>query len=149
MNKKWVALIVISGFLIRIIGIKFGLPYLFSRPDEHYLVEHALRFGKGDFNPHLFFYGLYFILGWISGKFTSIEDFIKEFAINPSNFYLIDRIISSLLGTFSILVLYKIVEILWDRERTFLVLFFGHLLYTCAQQSFWNFRCSAGIFYIM
>ena len=50
------ALILIIGFILPMIGIGFGLPDFF-RYDEITNVETALRLGTLDFNPHIFAHG--------------------------------------------------------------------------------------------
>ena len=47
-------LIIILGFASRIIGIDFGLPFLYHN-DEPIVVNYALAYGRGDFNPHFFY----------------------------------------------------------------------------------------------
>ena len=41
------------AFLVRIVGIQFGLPNLYHA-DEPIIVNHAMAYGTGDFNPHFF-----------------------------------------------------------------------------------------------
>ncbi len=46
-------LILVLGFMIRLYGVKFGLPGLYHA-DETIVVNHALAYGTGDLNPHFF-----------------------------------------------------------------------------------------------
>ena len=72
--KKTLFMIILLGAVLRLWGISFGLPYQFHQ-DEPIIVNHALAYGTGDFNPHFFiippltsyilffFYGIYFFAG--------------------------------------------------------------------------------------
>lgn len=103
-NKAHIFLLLtlVAGAALRLWGIDFGLPYLFHQ-DEPIVVNHALAYGTGDFNPHFFIippltsyilfiiYGLYFAALFITGAITSIETFALHFFQDPSPFYLIGR----------------------------------------------------------
>ena len=41
------------AFLLRLVGVQFGLPHLYHA-DEPIVVNHAVAYGAGDFNPHFF-----------------------------------------------------------------------------------------------
>ncbi|MGB2630914.1 MAG: hypothetical protein WBD17_06800, partial [Candidatus Omnitrophota bacterium] len=101
-NKDYLPIfgIIFLAAIVRYWGINFGLPHLLSRPDEGYIVYivtsplsafHPGTLYYGTFYKYcvLVFYGIYFFLGLIFGKFSSLGDFIAEYAIDPSNFYLI------------------------------------------------------------
>ena len=49
------------GLGLRLWGIGFGLPNTLARPDEEMVVSIAVGFFKGDFNPHNFFYGTFYM----------------------------------------------------------------------------------------
>ena len=65
MDKWLLWLILILAVLVRLWGISFGLPGT-DHGDETEVVNHAVRFGTGDLNPHRFQYGAlvqYLLLG--------------------------------------------------------------------------------------
>ncbi|KJJ85196.1 family glycosyltransferase, 4-amino-4-deoxy-L-arabinose transferase [Candidatus Omnitrophus magneticus] len=112
--------IIFIGFILRVTGIHFGLPFQFHQ-DEPIVVNHALGFGSGDFNPHFFAippfvsYVLFFIYAglFIAGKFFGIwrgaEDFICFYFKDPSIFYLIGRFFIGVLpGTLSVAWTYRL-----------------------------------------
>jgi len=114
------AFIILLGFVVRIVGVNFGLPFLYHS-DEPIVVNYALTYGNGDFNPHffnvppllsyfLFFeYSVYFVLGMLSGVFSSLLDYQFLYLTDPSSFYLIGRIsIGVVIGTSTIFLLYLI-----------------------------------------
>lgn len=118
-HKKTILLIVALALVLRLWGIWFGLPGI-DHGDETEVVNHALRFGSGDFNPHRFqygsffqyilfaCYGLYFAAGWMAGRFASVQDFALAFIRDPSAFYLIARSLSALFGALTVAVVYRI-----------------------------------------
>ena len=78
----WILFIILLiAFFLRIWGISFGLPGI-DHGDETEVVNHAVRFGSGDLNPHRFqygslfqyilfvFYGAYFLIGYLLGTFS-------------------------------------------------------------------------------
>ncbi len=120
-NRKWqvVLLICALAFCLRIWGISFGLPGV-DHGDETEVVNHAVRFGSGDFNPHRFqygslvqyilfsLYGLYYVIGYLLGYFSSVHHFALSFINDPTVFYLIARGLSALLGAFTVYITYLI-----------------------------------------
>lgn len=121
--------ILLLGFLLRVWGISFGLPHLYHA-DEPMVVNHALAYGAGDLNPHffkipplvsysLFFcYGLFYIVGKLSGWFSSVSDFEAFFLSDPTPFYLIARLMFGVfLGTLSVYGLHRLVLQHFSRER--------------------------------
>ncbi len=126
------------AFGLRIVGIQFGLPYLYHA-DEPIVVNHALAFGGGDLNPHFFkipplvsyllfgVYGIYFLLGRLCGVFPSIHEFEQLFYTDPTSFYLIARVLfGAFLGTLSVYALYRMAKRFWSMETALLAgLFFA------------------------
>ena len=123
-----ILLIVLSGLAIRVIGIDFGLPSI-CHNDESIIVNYALAYGKGDFNPHFFkvppflsyclffLYGCFYIIGRVGGMFSGINDFGYRFLSDPTYFYLIGRIFTGVFfGTFSIFILYKLGQRIFDKQ---------------------------------
>lgn len=96
-------LILLLAAGLRLWGIQFGLPELYHA-DEPIVVNHALYFGTGDFNPHFFnipplasyllfaVYGVFYVAGKIIGQWSSAQQFADFFFRDPTSFYLIGRI---------------------------------------------------------
>ena len=97
----WTLLLILSlAFFLKVWGISFGLPGL-DHGDVTEVVNHAVRFGSGDFNSHRFqygslfqyilfiFYGAYFLMGNLLGQFSSVHQFAINFIKDPTEFYLI------------------------------------------------------------
>ena len=112
--------ILLAALALRIWGIDFGLPNTLTRPDETTLVHRALAIGAGDLNPHFFrypslhfyvlalVYGLYYVAGLATGRFDGVEDFQYEFFTDPSNVFILGRLVSAAMGTASVLLVYYI-----------------------------------------
>ena len=111
------AVILALALAIRLLGINFGLPYVYYT-DEARIVNHAVAFGTGDLNPHAFdhpslymyvsflFYGLSYVVGWLTGAFASTTDFARLFFSDATLFYLLARLIAALSGVASVAVVY-------------------------------------------
>lgn len=124
--------IIAAAFIIRVLGINFGLPDTFHA-DEPNVVNRAVAFGSGDLNPHYFkipplisylmfiCYGIFYFLGKLIGTFTSTEDFAFLFFRDPTIFYLIGRFIFGVLaGTASVYALYRLVRKYFSQNHALL-----------------------------
>lgn len=126
-TRKFLFIILISAFILRIWGIWHGYPYSYY-PDEAHFVKRALSFGSGDLNPHwfhkpaffmymLFFeYGVFFVIGKISGLWQSVGDFAVSFIKNPGPFYIIGRVTVTAFGMGVIFVTFLIAKTLFNRK---------------------------------
>lgn len=115
-------LILAAALFLRLYGIHFGLPHLYHA-DEPIIVNHALAYGTGDFNPHFFkipplvsyaafaVYGVYFLISRAAGLVGNTSEFEALFYQDPGSFYLLGRIIfGALLGTLTVYALYRLVR---------------------------------------
>ena len=125
MNKFWnrrnvaVLVLIAVSLAIRLWGVNHGLPSSYYS-DERHFINRAMGFGTGDLNPHwfhkpalymylLFFeYGLFFLVGKITGMFGTIHDFARLYVNNPSSFLIIGRVTTALFGTATVLLIYKL-----------------------------------------
>ena len=116
----WILFIILLiAFFLRIWGISFGLPGT-DHGDETEVVNHAVRFGSGDLNPHRFqygsffqyilfvFYSAYFLIGYLLGTFSSMHQFALHFIQDPTVFYEIARGLSAFFGTATLGITYLI-----------------------------------------
>lgn len=126
--NRFLFLILLIGALLRIAGLSFGLPEL-NHADEPIVVNHALAYGLGDFNPHFFkippltsyllflVYGFYFLFGFIFGSFSNTHDFLDLFLRDPSSFYILGRFfIGVMFGIASIAMMYRLIRLIMTRE---------------------------------
>jgi Dolichyl-phosphate-mannose-protein mannosyltransferase len=113
------SVILILAMSVRLLGINFGLPYVFY-PDEALIVNHAMAFGTGDLNPHYFVYpslymyllfvvyGITYVAGRLLGFFGSPNDFIHLFFTDATIFYLPGRLIAAFSGVATVWMVYKL-----------------------------------------
>ncbi len=116
-SVKWpivcLLLIVAFAFAVRIIGLRFGFPYLFH-PDEPTAVKRALLFFRDGLNPHWFgmpsfyLYLLHFsYLAYYKAEvLLGLSPVLPHLQPDRLPFYLIGRIWSALLGTGTVLLVY-------------------------------------------
>lgn len=111
-------LILAVALALRLWGIWFGLPYLYG-VDEGHEVFRALRLGMGSFDFsrvgkggyfYVLFveYGIYFIILKLTGIVASAKDFAYRFIQDPWSFYLIGRVTTAFVGTFTVFITYII-----------------------------------------
>jgi len=107
-------LVLILSLGLRLWGINFGLPHLYHA-DEPIVVNHALAYGTGDFNPHFFkipplvsylvfgCFGLYYLALTLLGVVASVEEYAIFFLSDPGSFYLLARVLfGAICGTLSV-----------------------------------------------
>jgi len=153
--------ILFLGFLLRVWGISFGLPEL-VHSDEPIVVNHALSYGLGDFNPHyfkippltsyiLFFvYGFYFLFGFFFGQFPHTEAFLSLFLKDPSSFYLLGRLVIGVgFGLASIVMVYRLFRLLFTRQISLLGAFLLSVLFLPVQLSHYIYLDSPLFFMIL
>lgn len=118
-HKRWFWLILFLAFIVRVIGIGYGLPYLYHQ-DEPMMVNCGMALGSGDWNTHYFvippfvstflflIYGVYFLLGSLAGVFNGMNGFLRQFIEDPTVFYWLGRFfIGVLFGTATVAAVYK------------------------------------------
>ncbi|MCK9555524.1 glycosyltransferase family 39 protein [bacterium] len=122
-ERKVIFLFVMAlAVMLRVSGLEFGLPDILHA-DEPIVVNKAMAFGTGDFNPHWFLippltsyilfilYGLFFLIGHISGFFPSSENFVSLYLADPTYFYLIGRFFLGVVPSLiSVIMTYKIAK---------------------------------------
>lgn len=138
-------LILLLALWIRLYGIDFGLPHPKCRPDEDYILLHSLRFFTGDLNPHFFNYPslylyllflLYFaygILRLIMG--ASSDEIWIEIATNPTNFFLISRMLSAMFGVITVGIIFIICRGWFGKNTAFIASFFMSICYLHVRDS--------------
>ena len=124
---EWLLLILIlvAASAVRVIGIRFGLPFVFYT-DEALIVNHAVGFGAGDLNPHYFvyptlymyvlfvIYGIVYVGGRLLGVFGSSDDFVKLFFNDATPFYLPGRLVAMTCGVATVAVVYALGKRLYN-----------------------------------
>jgi len=145
-ENRTLLVILLLALGLRLWGISFGLPDI-EHGDESEVVNHAVRFGSGDFNPHrfqygslfqyllFFFYGIYFLLCRAVGSVASVHQFAVNFVADPTAFYLIARGLSAVLGTATVALVYLMGKTLRNRETglvaaLFLAVCFNHAVHS-------------------
>jgi Dolichyl-phosphate-mannose-protein mannosyltransferase len=153
--------ILLIGVIVRVWGINFGLPHTECRPDETAIISRSLGFFSGDFNPHFFIYptlymyalfgvyGMYYFMGKMFGIYSSTDDLIQEFIYNPSQLYLINRYVSASFGVLTIVVVYLIVQKLFNRQAAAIASLFLSLAYLHVRNSHFGVTDIAQTFLIV
>jgi len=103
--------IVAVALALRLAGIHWGLPnqqHHFSyHPDEIFLLLPSFGFAQGDWNPHFFNYGtLYIYLVGLPAVILGLVPDPAQFPAGLRLLYLEGRLITALLGTATVLLLY-------------------------------------------
>ena len=104
---------------VRLWGIDWGLPHPYH-PDEGSVLFHSLGFGTGDLNPHWFrwpslsmyemfgVYGVYFVIGKLSGLFAAPADLVRQYLTDLTPFWLLGRLASAAAGVATVWVSFLI-----------------------------------------
>jgi hypothetical protein len=135
-----VAVLMLIGLGLRLWGIKQGLPYAYNIDENAHFVPRAIGFFGHTLNPFYFVNPpgytnlLYVVFGvWFGGGDAAA----RTFATNPTEVYVVARVVSSVLGTLAIWFTYLAGAKLIDRRAGFLAaalltvaylpVFYGHL----------------------
>jgi hypothetical protein len=115
--KVFLALIIVLAIATRVAGISFGLPHLYH-VDEARFAKISITYFSGDLNPHFFhvpslhtyaiagLWGVYYLGGKISGKFTSTAQFMEAFEEDATTHVILARLLSLLLSVGTILIVF-------------------------------------------
>jgi hypothetical protein len=113
------AAIGITAFVLRVIGLQFGLPAVYN-PDEIAIVARALTFAKGTLNPQNFLYptfffyvlfawiAVYLAFVWLTGDVSSVGQLQQLYYANPTGIYTAARALGVVSGTATVLLLYRL-----------------------------------------
>ncbi len=116
LRRHWgLAAILLVALVARVVGLGYGLPWLFYFHDEPQVVLRALRLGTGDLNPHFFgwpgillfyvallsFIGL-FVWGRLTGLWRNAGGFANAYFEDPSAFYVLARLQSVASGVWTV-----------------------------------------------
>jgi uncharacterized membrane protein len=96
-----------------------------------------------------FLYGCYYLLGTVWGRYSSRVDFLTEYALDPSNFYLIDRTLSAILGTATVWLVYRICARFVDRKTGLVAALFLALAHLHVRDSHFGVTDVPLVFLIM
>src|SRR5215212_916399 len=142
-RARWgiaVGLLLAGAFLLRIWGIKHGLPYAYNADENAHFVPKAIGlFGHG-WNPHYFVnppaytYLLHVVFDvWFGGR----EGVSHAYATNQTEVFVVARVTAALIGTLAVWLLYLVGARLFDRRVgllaagllavAFLPVFYSHL----------------------
>lgn len=104
---------------VRFWGLLHDLPFSYFGDELHFM-RRSMAMGTGDLNPHwfhkpallmyvlAFFYGLYFALGALFGRFESTAEFGAHFLFEPAPFLLIGRLVVTAFGVATVYLVYRI-----------------------------------------
>jgi Dolichyl-phosphate-mannose-protein mannosyltransferase len=142
-RARWgiaLALVLAGAFLLRIWGIKHGLPYAYNADENAHFVPKAIAlFGHG-WNPHYFVnppaytYALHLAFDvWFGGR----AGVSHTYATNQTEVFVVARVVAALLGTLAVGLLYLVGARMFDRRIgllaagllavAFLPVFYSHL----------------------
>jgi len=142
-RTRWgvaVGLLLAGAFLLRIWGVKHGLPYAYNADENAHFVPKAIGlFGHG-WNPHYFVnppaytYLLHVVFDvWFGGR----EGVSHAYATNQTEVFVVARVTAAVVGTLAVWLLYLAGARLFDRRVgllaagllavAFLPVFYSHL----------------------
>jgi hypothetical protein len=135
-----------AGAALRLWSVRHGLPAVYNVDEGVHFVSSAVQFFRGDYNPHYFLnppaysYLLHVIFAFGYGgiwPFGSGHEVIRHWRRDPSELYLIGRVVASMMGVFAAGLLYTVGKRLYGAAAGlvaatfmsigFLPVFYGHL----------------------
>jgi hypothetical protein len=109
LHRPVLALILVSTFLLRLWGIKQGLPYSYNVDEATHFVPRAVAYFSHDLNPHYFLnppaysYLLHIVFElWFGGS----DAVTRAYATHPTEVYVVARVVAAVLGTAAVWLTY-------------------------------------------
>ncbi|WP_027007123.1 ArnT family glycosyltransferase [Conexibacter woesei] len=137
----WVLLLLVASFVLRVWGAKQGLPYAYNADENAHFVPKAIGLFDHGWNPHYFVnppaytYVLHLVFDvWFGGRAGVSASFAKD----PTDVFLVARVVSAAFGTAAVWFLYLAGAKLFEDRRIgflaagllgvgFLPVFYSHL----------------------
>jgi 4-amino-4-deoxy-L-arabinose transferase-like glycosyltransferase len=132
-----IAGIFVIALIVRLVGIRFGLPNIYTADGENRVVTAVGIIVSGDLNPHWFGhpgstviylfslnYAVVYWIGRLIGTFSSPTDINLLFQNDPTLFYLIGRAWSAIIGAGSVILVYKLGQKIWNQNAGLLAALF-------------------------
>ncbi|MCW2997533.1 MAG: glycosyltransferase family 39 protein [Solirubrobacterales bacterium] len=132
--------VLLVTFLLRIWGVRHGLPYAFNADENAHFVPKAIGLFGHSYNPHYFVnppaytYLLHIVFDvWFGGR----DGVYKAYANDPTEVFVVARVTAGAVGTLAVWLLYITGKRLFDRRVgllaaalfgvAFLPVFYSHL----------------------
>src|SRR5204863_5044224 len=109
LHRPALALLLIATFLLRLWGIKQGLPYSYNVDEATHFVPRAVAFFSHDLNPHYFLnppaysYLLYAVFELWFGSADAVR---TTYTLDPTVVFVVARLVAAGLGTAAVLLTY-------------------------------------------
>jgi len=161
LKQHWVIVVIILfSLLARAYKIDCNLPNLYWHDENNY-VETALRFGTGNFKPHLFRHGMllplilffeyttYYLAESIAVASYTPLDFLTKYVTDPTNFYLISRITVMLFGIGCVFLVYLIALKFYNKKVANLASLFFAFSFVPFINSKWTKADMISVFFLL
>ncbi len=105
LHRPALVLLLIASFLLRLWGIKQGLPYSYNSDEATHFVPRAVAFFSHDLNPHYFLnppaYS-YLLHGVFELWFGSADAVARAYTRDPTSVFVVARVVAAVLGTIAV-----------------------------------------------
>ncbi len=154
----------LSGAFFRFYGIGYGLPHRYI-PDEVTMMNAAMNYGHSIANrekpsyilnyPEAFGYtlagviGSEFVFGKLTGRYSNLEDFAFAYLHTPGRIFLTARLFSATISLLTILLVFLIVNYLYNPDVAVISALIVAFLHTLAEWAHWALPDSMMVFWSM
>ena len=137
----WVGLLLLGALFLRLWGVEHGLPYAYNADENAHFVPNAIGIFGHQWNPDYFVnppaytYVLHLVFAVVFGGGEGVS---STFAADPTQVWIVARVVAAVLSTLAVWVLYLAGSRLFDDRRVgllaagllavaFLPVFYSHL----------------------
>jgi hypothetical protein len=109
LHRPALAVLLVVSFLLRLWGIKQGLPYSYNSDEATHFVPRAIAFFSQDLNPHYFLnppaysYLLHIVFELWFGNADAVA---RAYTTDPTSVFVVARVVAAVLGTASVWLTY-------------------------------------------
>ena len=147
MQRALLGVILLIAAIVRVWGLRFGLPHTNARPDETIIIDVALEFLRGNFRPSFYDYPWlymwalaalylgYYAWGRAAGVFRSLADVLASWKVNWTPFFLIPRALSAIVGALTVWPVFRIARRIWDDTTALVAALFMALAFLHVRDS--------------
>lgn len=116
--RRMLVTILVAAFVVRMVGIRHGLPFAYNPDEELHFVPHAANAADGDWNPRYFDNpsALTYLIALVFKVVFHGDDVSQRLADDPTAVFTVARVVVASVGTLAALLVYWAGRHIFDHQ---------------------------------